>query len=107
MKLAAYCEDLASGRAMTVSTTNGHLQLYTGRFLDGSHVGKSGVAYGPYAGLCLECHGYPDAGDTQLRSDILLQPGQVQRDVTAYVFSVSTEEPESTSRTTRNTAGCS
>src|SRR6185312_12456229 len=48
MKLVAHCEDPASGRAMTVSTTNSYLQFYTGRFLDGSNIGKSGVAYGPY-----------------------------------------------------------
>lgn len=102
MKLAAQCEDPASGRALTVSTTNSHLQFYTGRFLDGSHIGKSGVAYGPFAGLCLECHGYPDAADVRLRDEILLQPGQAQRHTTAYAFSVVPEEPKPTSRRTRH-----
>lgn len=94
MKLAAHCEHPASGRVMTVSTTNNYLQLYTGRWLDGSYIGKSGVAYGPFAGLCLECEGYADAADTRLCNEILLQPGQVQRHATAYAFSVSTEEPK-------------
>lgn len=94
MTLAAHCEDPASGRVMTVSTTNNYLQFYTGRFLDGSHIGKSGIAYGPHAGLCLECHGYPDAADARLRDEILLQPGQAQRHATAYAFSISTEEPK-------------
>lgn len=107
MKLAAYCEDLASGRAMTVSTTNSYLQLYTGRFLDGAHIGKSGVAYGPHAGLCLECHGYPDAADARLRSDILLQPGRTQRHATAYAFSVDAEEPKPISRRTPRIPECS
>lgn len=104
MKLAAHCEDPVGGLAVTVSTTNSYLQFYTGRFLDGSHIGKSGVAYGPYAGLCLECQGYPDAADTRLRNEILLQPGRAQRHATAYAFSVSTGEPQTTSRRTRRTA---
>jgi aldose 1-epimerase len=107
MKLAVHCEDPASGRAMTVLTTNSYLQFYTGRFLDGSHIGKSGIAYGPYAGLCLECQGYPDAADARLRNEILLQPGRAQRHATAYAFSVSTGEPKPTSRRTRRAAECS
>jgi aldose 1-epimerase len=103
MKSAAHCEDPASGRAMTVSTTNSYLQFYTGRFLDGSHIGKSGAAYEQYAGLCLECHGYPDAADARLRNDILLQPGRAQRHATAYAFSVSAEEARPMSRRTRPT----
>jgi aldose 1-epimerase len=107
MKLAVHCEDPASGRAMTVSTTNSYLQFYTGRLLDGSHIGKSGVAYGPYAGLCLECQGYPDAADARLRNEILLQPGRAQRHATAYAFSVSAGEPKPTFRRTHSTAECS
>lgn len=107
MKVAVHYEDPASGRAMTVSTTNDYLQLYTGRFLDGSDIGKSGVAYGPFAGLCFECQGYSDAGNSRLRNDILLHPGQVQRHATAYTFTLSTEGPESTSPGRRRTGECS
>lgn len=91
MKLAARCEDTASGRVMTVSTTKNYLQLYTGRFLD-SCIGKSGAAYGPFSGLCFECEGYPDAANPELRGDSLLQPGEVQRHATAYAFSVKMED---------------
>lgn len=107
MKVAIHCEDPASGRAMTISTTNDYVQLYTGRFLDGSDTGKSDVAYGPFSGLCFECQGYPDAANTELRNDILLQPGQPQRHATAYAFMVSTQEPEPTSRGRRRTVKCS
>jgi len=92
MKLAARCEDIASGRVITVSTTNHYLQLYTGRYIDNSCVGKSGTAYGPFAGVCFECEEYPDAANAQLRFDTLLQPGQARRHATAYAFSVSMEE---------------
>jgi aldose 1-epimerase len=88
MRLAARLEDPASGRAMTVSTTESYLQLYTGSHLNCPSKGKSGVAYAPHAGVCLECEGYPDASNADRRSDILLHPGQTQRHATAYAFSV-------------------
>jgi len=88
LRLAARLEDPASGRVMTVSTTEGYLQLYTGSHLNGGGKGKSGAKYAPFAGMCLECEGYPDAANHALRNDTLLRPGQTQRQVTAYAFSV-------------------
>ena len=88
MRLAARLEDPGSGRVMTVSTTENYLQLYTGSHLKGARKGKSGVAYGPNAGICLECEGYPDASNVERRGDILLHPGQTQCRATVYAFSV-------------------
>ncbi len=86
--LAARLEHDASGRALTVSTTEKHLQFYSGSHLNGTRAGKSGKAYAPFAGACLECSGYPDASNTALRKDTLLHPGETQRHSTAYAFSV-------------------
>ncbi len=86
--LAARLEDPASGRVMTVSTTESYLQLYTGSHLNCSTKGKSGAAYAAHAGICLECEGYPDAANIARRNGILLHPGQTQRHATAYAFSV-------------------
>jgi aldose 1-epimerase len=102
MKLAACLEHPASNRTMKVFTTCDYLQLYTGRSLNGLCTGKSGVAYGPYAGMCLECEGYPDAANPELRNGILLQPGQVQRHTTAYAFSVRKDERKPISQAARN-----
>ena len=88
LRLAARLENPARGRVMTVSTTESYLQLYTGSHLNGARKGKSGAAYAPHAGVCLECEGYPDAANTARRDDILLHPGQIQRHATAYAFSV-------------------
>lgn len=88
MTPAARLEDPTSGRVLTVSTTEKYLQLYTGASLDGSHHGKSGQTYARFAGLCLECEGYPDASNAALRNDILLHPGQTQKHCTAYAFSL-------------------
>lgn len=79
----------ASGREMEVSTTATHLQFYGGTLLDGSLVGKSGAAYGRNAGLCLECEGYPDAVNHPGLGDILVRPGKLQHEMTAYKFSTT------------------
>lgn len=76
-----------SGRALDVSTTESHLQLYTGAMLDGSLTGKSGVAYARHAGVCLECHGYPDGANAPDFSDNILRPERPQRHTTMYAFS--------------------
>jgi aldose 1-epimerase len=84
----ARLEDPVSGRVMSVSTTERYLQLYAGCHLDGSLTGKAGKPYSRFAGLCLECEGYPDASDAAMREHTLLQPGQTQRNITVYAFSV-------------------
>lgn len=53
-KLAAELYEPKSGRVLKVLTTAPGLQFYSGNFLDGSIVGKGGVAYQRHAGLCLE-----------------------------------------------------
>lgn len=76
-----------SGRVLEVSTTETHMQLYTGASLNGTLKGKSGVAYARHAGLCLECEGYPDAVNTPSLGDIILRPGHLRRGITRYAFS--------------------
>lgn len=88
--LAARLEEPGSRRVLTVSTTEKYLQLYTGSHLNRGPAGKSGVTYGPYAGVCLECQGYPDAANAAFRKDMLLHPGETQRQTTVYAFSVKT-----------------
>jgi aldose 1-epimerase len=78
----------ASGRVLEVSTTETHLQLYTGAALDGSLTGKSGVAYARFAGVCLECEGYPDGANTPDLGDIILRPEHPRREATAYAFHI-------------------
>ncbi len=84
----ARLEDPASGRVLTVTTTERYVQFYTGSHLSGARPGKSGKAYAPFAAACLECHGYPDISNASLRRDTLIHPGQPQRHATGYTFSV-------------------
>jgi aldose 1-epimerase len=89
LRPAATLADPTSGRILEVTTTEACLQLYTGDCLD--HVlpvvGKGGHRYARHAGLCLECEGYPDGANTPALGDIVLRPGRVHRQATAYRFS--------------------
>ena len=84
---AARLADPASGRVLTVSTTESCLQVYTGASLDGSLTGKSGRPYVRHAAICLECEGYPGAVEFPEFGSILVQPGQPVRRMTHYAFS--------------------
>ena len=78
----------AAGRSMTVETTERCLQFYAGVLLDeeGPIVGKGGATYPRHGGLCLECHGYPDAVNSPILGDIVLRPRETYRQTTIYRF---------------------
>lgn len=76
-----------TGRTMTCSTTNSHLQVYVASVLDGTRIGKSGSHYRRYAGICLECEGYANGANAPHIGDIILRPGSPQRHTTVYRFS--------------------
>lgn len=86
---AARVVDPTSGRVLTVATNERCLQLYTGAFIDGAQVGKSGQPYRPFGGLCLECEGYPAGMDFPEFGEILVRPGTPQRRATHYAFSTT------------------
>ncbi len=87
LALAAHVEEPASGRVMEVWTDQPAIQLYTGNFLDGSVVGKGGLAYPKHAAFCLETQHYPDAPNQANFPSTVLRPGEVYRTVSVYRFS--------------------
>lgn len=87
--LAARVVEPLSGRVLEVFTDAPCLQFYTGAALDDSLTGKSGRTYGPHAGLCLECQGYPNGASHPEFGDILVHPGVPQRRRTIYAFSTA------------------
>lgn len=84
----ARLHDPASGRVMEVLTTEPGLQFYSGNFLDGTEVGRGGVAYARHTGLCLEPQRFPDAPNRPDFPSALLLPGETYRATTVYRFSV-------------------
>lgn len=84
---AASVYDPVSGRLMEVYTTQPGLQFYSGHKLDGSDIGKEGVAYGSFAGLALETQHYPDSPNQPQFPSTVLAPGQLYRHAAIYKFS--------------------
>lgn len=61
LEKAAELVDEKSGRTMEVYTDMPGMQLYTGNFLDGSHIGKGNIPYYSRAGICFETQFFPNS----------------------------------------------
>ncbi|MEW2252246.1 aldose epimerase family protein [Streptomyces sp. NPDC006975] len=72
--------DPASGRVLTVATTEPGLQLYTADHL--------GAPFSPGAGVALETQHFPDSPNRPEFPSTVLRPGEVYRSETVYGFSV-------------------
>ena len=81
-----------SGRRVEVFTTQPGLQFYSGNFLDGSIVGKRGIAYPKHGGLCLETQHFPDSPNRPDFPSIVLRPGDTFTSTTVHRFSVLDSE---------------
>ena len=86
LRRAAKVFDARSGRVLVVETTEPGVQFYSGNFLDGTLVGKSGVAYELRSGLCLETQGFPDAPNHAGFPSTELGAGGVYESVTTWRF---------------------
>ena len=87
MERAAVLRDPASGRQLTIRTTEPGLQFYSGNFLDGTLYGTSGRQYRQGDGLALETQHYPDSPNQPSFPSTVLRPGETYRTSTVYAFS--------------------
>lgn len=87
-RLVARLHDPASGRVMELRSNQPGLQFYSGNFLDGSLVGKSGRAYRMGDAIALEPQAFPDTVNQPAFGSIRLDPGETYRHVIAWRFSV-------------------
>lgn len=85
---AASAFEPESGRYMEVFTTEPGVQLYTGNHLNGTEIGKSGVAYTARTGFCLETQHFPDSPNQPNFPSTLLRPGEELNSTTIFKFSV-------------------
>ena len=76
-----------TGRVLEILTTQPGMQFYSGNFLDGSFVGKNGIVYHQYAGLCLEPQHFPDAPNHPNFPSTVLHPGEEYKQTTVLRFS--------------------
>jgi aldose 1-epimerase len=86
--IAAVLEDSVSGRALTISTTQPSLQVYTGDYFSGEDLGAQGRIYHPRDGIALEAQHLSDSPNHPAFPNTLLRPGQVFRATTIWRFSV-------------------
>lgn len=76
----------ASGRLMTVETTEPAIQFYSGNFLDGTHASTTGGKYEKRSGLCLETQHYPDSPNQPKFPTTTLEAGKKYTSKTVYRF---------------------
>ena len=88
LRAVARLRNAASGRTLTVSTTEPGLQLYSGNFLDDQRFGKAKEGHGRRTGLCLETQHFPDSPNHPTFPSTELQLGRVRRSTTIFKFSV-------------------
>jgi aldose 1-epimerase len=86
LRLAAKVVEPRNGRVLVVETTEPGVQFYSGNFLDGTLMGKAGVAYVQRSGFCLETQGFPDAPNHAGFPSTELRPGEVYQSVTTWRF---------------------
>jgi aldose 1-epimerase len=77
-----------TGIVLEVFSTEPGLQFYSGNFLDGKNVGKSGRVYNFRNGFCMEPQHYPDSPNQPNFPSVVLKPGQVYQNTIIYKFSV-------------------
>jgi aldose 1-epimerase len=86
-RLAARLVSPATGIALEVYTTEPGLQVYTGNFMDGTDIGKKGIAYNYRTGICLETQHFPNSPNIPSFPATELFPDSIYQTRTIYKFS--------------------
>ena len=81
-----YCPE--TGIDLKVYTDEPGVQVYTGNFLDGTVVGKKGIAYPKRSAICLETQHYPDSPNKPQWPSVVLRPGETYTSHCIFAFSV-------------------
>lgn len=76
LKTIARLTDDKSGRVLEVDSTHPAVQVYTGNWLAGSPVSKSGRSYNDYDGVAIECQHMPDSPNKPQFPSAELRPGE-------------------------------
>ena len=78
--------DPVSARAMTLSTDQPGLQVYSANAFDGGPPGKVGVPHARHAGIALEAQHFPDSVNQPHFPDTILRLGETFLSRTSYGF---------------------
>ncbi|MDE2171058.1 MAG: galactose mutarotase [Sphingomonadales bacterium] len=85
---AAHLADPASGRTLTVSTSEPGLQLYTANGPGSPRPMRDGLTYPAHAGVAMETEHYPDTPNLTHFPHVVLRPGEVYSSRTIWQFGV-------------------
>jgi aldose 1-epimerase len=88
-RLLARVEEPTTGRGFELFSNQPALQFYSGNFLDGTVIGKSGRAYRQGDALVLEPQLPPDVPNQPKLGSARLEPGATYRNVIVYRFFVN------------------
>lgn len=91
LRKAAELVDEASGRTLTVWTTEPAVHIYTANGHRGNIVGKQGVAYPRRNALCFETMHYADSPNQPQFPTTVLRPDETFRSTTEFRFGVLAE----------------
>lgn len=83
---AAVLTDPESGRRLIVSTDQPIVHIYTGNWISGNPVSKSGYEYSDYDTVAIECQDFPDAPNHPNFPSTLLAPGEIFNRTIQYNF---------------------
>jgi aldose 1-epimerase len=86
LRLGARLYEPVTGRVLEIFTTEPGMQFYSGNFLDGSLLGRNGVAYELHTGLCLEPQQFPDAPNHPNFPSTVLRAGEEYKHTSLYRF---------------------
>jgi aldose 1-epimerase len=86
---AAVLSDPPSHRTLEIHTDQPGLQLHTGNFFDGSHIGTSRSAYHQGDGVALETQHFPDSPHQPHFPTTVLRPGEEFTSRTTWRFTTS------------------
>lgn len=81
-----------SGRRLDLLSDQPGLQVYSGNFLDGSSVGKSGRAYRMGDAVALEPQQFPDTANQPAFGSLRLAPGETYRNRILFRFSTTGDD---------------
>ena len=85
-RLLARIDEPRSGRAMEVWSNQPGIQFYSGNFLDGTRVGKSGRLYRQGDAIVLEPQMFPDTPNRPEFGSLRLDPGGTYRNLIEFRF---------------------
>ncbi|MCD8185292.1 MAG: galactose mutarotase [Rikenellaceae bacterium] len=85
---AAEVSSPLTGIKMTVLTDEPGIQFYSGNFMTGNDIGKTGKSYGFRSAFCLETQNFPAAPNYPEFPSTKLRPGETYNTVCIYRFEV-------------------